>query len=466
MQRVCLIGHSDYSLKMRSAEKSMPFGEVNNARKFRQTLLSHGIPVSEVLDIFELFGIDDLNSERAADYFQMLRINIDLARSGVNIITDFNNDISQTFRRNLSKAIAGTANNILLILSWPEKAVTVLATGVQKHYPTIGKEASYVRSDQLAEPFPLNIFSEEVDLVISESLLGAYNCKSFGVPLDKFLYVPNLAPPEARQLLEVSASERRSARNAYLHTVAKAMNKGISIKENAVVIGCPSRFVRRKNIDMLIYACAELYKEDSNIILLLKGDMDAELDTFSLYSEKLYHLLRSVEKEPWFLWDKTHTSYPDVLMTYTCFDICALISGAELASNTIVEVLTLGIPTLLMEASAMPYLYREMAQFVQGGDLCSALWAYPQPRLDDLIEKLRQMVRNSAFRNELGRRAAVLAERRFGEEQLKRRVPLIADAARSFFDTDSRAESFKKCLLDTLREDLKEYALKEPLDLP
>ena len=94
-----LIGHTEYSLSVRSSEMSLPFGEINNAKKLHKILKNHNIPVSEIYDIYELFGIEDINSSDAALLREMIRINMELASINQEIITDFHHPLTNVFRK-------------------------------------------------------------------------------------------------------------------------------------------------------------------------------------------------------------------------------------------------------------------------------------------------------------------------------------------------------------------------------
>lgn len=461
MPRICLIGHGENSLKIRSKELTLPFGEVNNAKKLHAVLKDGGIPVSDVWDIYELFEIEDMNDENGELFLEMLRTNITLATSGIDFITDFNNQLAKTFRQNVFKKAQDSKKNVLLFLSWAGKGLSMLSTGIQNHFPVIGKEDSFIKATQLLEPFPMKKFSEEVDLLISESLLGAANCKLYDIPLHKFLYLPNLAPKESSTLRNRSANEKKAYRESYLKDLGKRNEKKLTISEKTLVIGCPSRFVRRKNIDILIYAVSELYKKYPHIVFVLKGDLDSEFDVFSLYSEKLNQLLLAVKDEPWFLWDRSHTPYPEVLKIYGTFDLALLLSGAELGSNTVVEVASLGIPTLVLNASVNPYLYKGISVFVEGEKPCNAPWIYQQPNLSDLMLKLEDLIIDETMRKCMSNNSQSLSEERFGHHQLLERIPLAAHAAWSFFNEDVDVKKFQDTLLSQLENDINEYQVQK-----
>lgn len=455
MPTVCLIGHTDYSLKMRSTERSLPFGEVNNAKKLQKILKDGDVPVTDVLDVYELFEVNDIEEERGKLLDEMRNANISIGNSNIDFITDFNNSAAKAFHKNIAKALNHNDNVVLLFLTWAGRTLSMLSTGIQRKYPTIGKEDSYIHASKLPDHFPMSRYAKELSLLTSESLLGAENLKYYGVSLDKFIYLPNLAPPEAINLIKRSSREKKIDKERYLYQLAEKNKKNIQIDDNTIVIGFPSRFVRRKNIDMLIYAVAEIYKKHPYVLLVLKGNMDPEFDMFSQYSEKLYQLLLSALGQPWFLWDKESTPYPEVLKTYASFDICAHLSGAELGCNTVVEVCALGVPTLLVNASVNPFLYQGMTEFVKAEPLCESTWLYQQPVMSDLIEKLEKLIISSEKRIELGKKGEKLAEMRFGAHQQIERITLMTKAASSFFHQDCHVESYKQQILEKTSQDLK-----------
>ncbi len=459
--RICLIGHSDYSLKIRSKDLTLPFGEVNNAKKLQRVLKEVKIPVTEVLDIYELFEIEDMNDERGTLFQEMLSTNISLATSGIDFITDFQNSLSKTFRKNIQRKLSDHKKNVIFFLTWAGKGLSMLSTGIQNDYPIIGKEDSFIKASNLLEPFPMEKYAREVQVLTSESLLGAVNCNLYGIPLDKFMYLPNLAPSECEALGKRTIQEKREFKVEYIKKLAQVNQKKVLFDSDTFIIGCPTRLVRRKNVDMLIFALAEVHKRHPNILFVLKGDMDSEFDIFSLYSEKLYQLLLSAQEEPWFLWDRSLTPYPEVLKIYSTFDLCTLLSGAELGSNTAVEVCSLGIPTLLLDASVNPYLYKGMAEFVKANGVCNATWIYQQPNMLDLELKLEELIENPDKRKELADRSQKLAHKRFGKQQLLKRIPLMATAAWSFFHKESASKEFHQLFRNQLNADLMEYQVSE-----
>jgi glycosyltransferase involved in cell wall biosynthesis len=454
---ILLISHTPYSTSLDPS--SVPKGEVNNALKLWNLLTSNGYSVANIQDYHELFDIECLNGENAEILESLKKLNIDLAISGEKMIEQSDAAPVSSFLKKISERRNTSKETIIFLLTWHINTLPVFATGIQHKYPLVGKAYCNFSGEYTFSGFPYSECYQSANLLICESLLAAVEGIRVGVPAWKYMYLPHIAPPEAEKIVSLSPQDKSSYREKYLKQLAEENGKNIIFGEDSVVIGYPTRFVRRKNVEILIEVMSELYKENPNILLVLKGNYDPEGDFRVQYTDKLSLLLRAAEKQPWFLWDKSFTPYPEVLRIFSCFDICAYLSGAESGNNTIIEVASLGIPCMVLDASTCPYMYKGMASFVKAGKQILGVWMYHQPDRKDLKEKLQQLIRFPKERQEFGEKSREITIKRYGAYKTFERMPLLLDAAISYHKKADDLEELKNLVSEKLRNDLLEYGL-------
>lgn len=219
-----------------------------------------------------------------------------------------------------------------LILSWSHGLAAMLATGVHRQRRTIAKLYAHQTNERI-----LKTLYEPVDLLITESLLASERAAAYGL---ESLYIPHHY-----------TAQPKSCRS-YVNALAESQGK----KVRDIVIGTVSRLEYWKNPEFAIEAVRQLAQSE-DVMLVLKGDFPKE-KVYPDYHERLSEMLEAYQNEPWLLWDRKSVGYPDVLNQYASFDVCLQPSGAEGGSNVVVELLAMGKPTLLLDASSNPYLFK------------------------------------------------------------------------------------------------------------
>jgi glycosyltransferase involved in cell wall biosynthesis len=182
------------------------------------------------------------------------------------------------------------------------------------------------------------------------------------------------------------------------------------------VIGCVGRLEYGKNYEFALEAIRSLVEKKRKVMLVLKGDFPLD-SPYPDYQRLFSQMLNCYAGEPWFLWDRSHTPYPEVLHEYASFDLLLHPSGAEGGSQVVVECLGLKKPVVVLRCSTNPYLFSGVAHFVQTtGILREAQLPFYIPDLEDLCSVLDQ---------ELSPPDYARVEERFHESQLLDRLPLL-----------------------------------------
>lgn len=454
---ILIISHTNYSTQLGSS--SIPKGEVNNAQKLYDLLKNQGYCVKKIQDYNELFDIDHLQKENAQILQSITKLNLELAKEGEEIIESSQNHPTKAFLSKVQKCIPDPNNSIILLLTWQTNIFPVIASGIQHQYPFVGKGYCCFPGEYTFSNFPYHKCYMAPNILLCESLLAPIEGKKIGIPPWKYFYLPHLCPLESEKIFSLSKEEKWNYRKNYLTKIAKENHKEIKIDKETIVIAYPTRFLRRKNVDLLIEAVSELYPQNPNILLVLKGDYDCEGDFNTLYTDKTSMLIRSAQEKPWFLWDRNFTPYPEILNIFSSYDICAYLSGAESGNNTIVEIASLAIPCLILNATTNPYMYKDMALFVEAGEDILGVWIFKQPIIDDLKEKLSLLIQSKKTRESLGKKARQTTLKRYNSQKILKRIPLLLEAAKSYHKKDKNMENYKKLLLNQLCEDFKEYDL-------
>jgi glycosyltransferase involved in cell wall biosynthesis len=289
-----------------------------------------------------------------------------------------------------------------LILSWDFGIAAMLSTDLFRSHSVVTK--AYAHHPNQILQTRLHDYSQ---LIVTESLLASELLFKKGY--ENVLYLPHA-------YTHVPKSCR-----AYLRALAKRLRK--PLPSNAPVIGCISRLDYWKNLPYVIEVLHQLEK-DHSFIFVLKGDRPSH-PTYLEYENELVEKLENLNARPWFFWDRTWTPYPHIVNIFPSFDFCVQLSGAEGASNTIVELLAAGIPTLALRASTNPYLFEGAVRWVEAEpNLVAAQLPFAVPQLESIKENILAFF-DASERKGYALRAKKLALLRFHPQNLKQRLSWI-----------------------------------------
>lgn len=337
-------------------------GERVLAYKIEKVLREAGIAVDATRDIIELLG------DR---YESLAKLNYDLADGGYELIEGI-------------EPLTLPRSDLLLILTWCFPLAALLATTLPRSRPSIAK----LYAHHLDERILPQLYSP-VQLLMTESLLANERGIKYGIDLGKMLYFPHTYQP----------------------TVPKRARR-----EKRRVIGTVCRFEYGKNVEFAIEAVRRLALQGEEVVLYLKGDFPIET-SYPEYQKRLGEMLAAYQDQEWLYWDRTYTPFPDVLESYTQFDLLLHPSGAEGGSHIVVECLGLGIPCLLLNCSTNPFLFKGLAAFVETtNERRGALLPHFIPDMEDLVAKLKKEISSP----DRGR-----VEERFHPDVARSRVPLL-----------------------------------------
>ncbi len=360
---------------------SSGMGEKTLALKFKKGLEQAGCRVEPIVDIIELLG---------EAYEPLAELNYALADGGFSVCEDCADLPVVNF------------SDILLILSWSTSIAALFATGIQKTRFTAVKLYAHHPNERI-----LVRLYEPANLVLAESLLAQERALAYHMPPEKILYLPHSYAAESEHI-----KPNRS------YAMRLAQEQGKPLDADTLIIGCVGRLEYGKNYEFAVEAIRRLVEQKRKVALILKGNFP-ENSPYPDYKPMFLKMLESYGQEPWLLWDKTHTPYPEVLNEYASFDLLLHPSGAEGASHVVIECLGLHKPTVVLDCSSNPYLFKGLATFVKTtGELRGALLPFYIPDLDALCDTLHREHKppNKA-----------LVQDRFHESILKDRVPLLFD---------------------------------------
>ena len=333
--------------------------------------------MSQLLNVEHIEDVIDLFEGR---YNSIASLNYALAEAGHPLLDD------------IYKLPHFPSKNLLL-LSFSQSLAALVATGAHKKHRLLSKFYVHHRNEKV---FPM--LYQNVDLLITESLLANIRGAAYGIPESKMLYFPHYYPPEAEKYEKAVTEE--------------------------VTIGVVSRFERGKNCEYALEVCRRI-AERYPIKLILMGDFEKET-TDPHYQEKFREMLECYTKANWFVWEKQKVPFSQVLEKYNRFDICLQLSGAEAGSNTIVELLGMGKPVIALNASTNPYLFKGGAYLVEADpeDRPGQL-SYQVPNIDALEAATEALVREPKLRIEWRRKAQGLAKKRFHISEAQKRLDLL-----------------------------------------
>ncbi len=336
-------------------------GERALAKKITKLLVESGVKVAPVIDVIEHLG---------DQYEKLASLNYDLADGGHALLEGI-------------RCLELPSSDLLLILSWCFSVAAVFATDVHQSRLTVAKLYAHHTHERI-----LPELYKPADLLITESLLANERGAAYGIAPEKMLYLPHTYVPSKRK---VSKEKRR-------------------------VIGTVSRLEYGKNCEFAIEAVRRLAEKGHEVVLVLKGDFPGE-SLYPEYKTLLTEMLEAYQYEPWLIWEREATPFPEVIEEYTEFDLLLHPSGAEGGSHVVVECLGLGIPCVVLGCSTNPFLFKGLATFVRTtGEMRPAQLPFYTPDLDDLVEKLEQ---------ELPPPDPARVAERFHPDVARERIPLL-----------------------------------------
>lgn len=403
-------------------------GEISNTTKLKRLLdLNHTV-TSEIVDIYSLFGgIEGI-------YHSLASLNYGLARMGEPLLEETKLKGVETILKTIDAYKADVC--FLLSLNWSVAAISFL--GIQKKMPLITK--LYVHHEN--EKIPTSLY-EPSTLLLTESLLASKKAVSSGIPPSKIIFFPNHYPKEIEEI---------TSHKNHIEKLAEEQKKQTDFSK-VPVIGIVSRLQYGKNVEFALDALEKLANEGEKFCVLLKGSFDP--DTFyTNYQEKLKHKVTTLSQKSWFIWDDSFTPFPEVLDEYASIDILIHLSGSEAGSNIIAEFMGMGRPVIILDASTNPSLYSEGAIFVKSeGFVREALLPFATPEPKDLYEKLKSLIRDKKVREHFGKKALSVAKARFAPERTLSRMPLILEAAETFFYKKPKVDRVKKEITELYEKD-------------
>lgn len=421
MKNSLFLSHTNASRKFHKAG----IGEIANTAKLCRLI---DCPSDRILDIHELCGDNGDES-----YLRLSDINRDLAELNQPILEDLQVETA----KKIVQRVQQYRPEEICILSWDWAPAVLFAAGVHRLCPTLGKIYIFQETDRI-----LTTLYEPCDLIITESLRASMKAIEAGIPAWKLAYIPHHFPENL---------EKIPLDPDYLKKVAQANFKPLIKTNKTIVIGCVSRIVFYKNVNYVLDAVQALRDEGHDLLFVLKGNFENE--TSLLHQHLNFYL-----NQPWFLWDREPSPYPDLLSGCRTFDIFVHLSGREGASNVVVDMLALGVPTLVLDATTNPCLFKEGAVFVKNDGNKHFLGGclYQAPDVDDFTQKLRAFVESPSLRQEWGARGKAVAKQRFHPQMTRDRMPLIFEALRGYRKGETRLRSAVEALYES---DLKCYKL-------
>lgn len=391
-------------------------GDIGATTKFLH-LLNLGNYPAHSLDILELFN------QSSSLYYSLSSLNYELALSGHGLIEESHfPEIKTVLNRLLS-----TDCQHVIVFSWLASLMAVLGTGVHKQKALISK-AFTLQENETIHP---NLYNK-CDLLITESLLTNKKIIESGIPPWKTLLLPHFAFIEEKEPLPS---------RDYAEKVAF---KKKPFTPETLILGTVCRVEAGKNCEFILEAVKKLTDEGYPLLFILKGGLENHSNA-PIYRDWLANLLESLQEESWFIWDPDPTPIHEIHTIYASFDIFIHLSGSEGGSNAIVEALSQGLPSLILDASTNPSLFKNGAYFVKNAGFSHPNFfpSFLLPDREDLYEKLKNLVTDAALRkhwSECGRR---ISAERFSKKEGLQRIPLMLKASQ-LYHSNTGCDSIKK----------------------
>jgi glycosyltransferase involved in cell wall biosynthesis len=340
------------------------------------------------------------------------------------------------FLKNFSSRIDLDAPWVQLLLVNPYVLTALQRFGVPHLGPTITR--IYAHDD--FSPVDPHLHLEST-LCITQSLTANLLGLQQGLRADQMLYFPY-------QRLGSPSPNKRALKRAYLKRVAP------HVDPDSLLVGCAMRLRAGKNGDYLLDAFESIREQVPEAVLVIKGDLDSEADYYDCanHTEELKQRLQA----PWVIWDRTLSPHEEHLEILQAFDVGVHPTGSDDPPNTICEQLALGTPMLILSGGPRDILFRDAALFIehQGYHRLRRHWSsFYIPKRDDFATKLLRLIKDASLRQELSNRAPALAQRRFGAEVTRRKLPLLIEGAYHLHHKTTEAPRYRQQILDEWAHD-------------
>ncbi len=425
-----------------------PFGEVTNAAKLRQMLhnAGHGAVLHDIFD----FGANwDVIKQKAEEARRAVS-------SGNVVHPDHRQDPRfAELRSRINMFTPPGHRPVQFFLTWPQNVKAFARMGLHRLAPTITR---YYPPRIEGRDHDLK-YLQHGDVLAVISPLGAIKAMQNGVPSHKIVFVPQTYNPDyAPGSTRVASQEEKQI---FIKEVARSMGKTVNAPQDPVIFNAGlKKFETGNNIIEIIRAFREVHRRAPNAFLLVKDEEWRDKEQ----KEEFEQIVREVEKEPWFLWEK-HRDPPETIMTkhLPLTDVSLVMSGLEGASTATVEAAAFGKPLVTLNASTHPYLFKGGAILVKavvsskrdkfGREI-------PVPDHDQLVSTLVDLAANKQLRDKWGKRALEMARARFSNERALDRFLLAARAAEVYRQgTEREKQEMRKRVEATLQRDLREFGV-------
>jgi glycosyltransferase involved in cell wall biosynthesis len=236
---------------------------------------------------------------------------------------------------------------------------------------------------------------KNANYLFTESLLSQVKAEKIGMDLRNMVYIPHFA------------AEKLPKRNETSH----------------IRIGMCSRFEVRKNVHCVLQVLEKLANMGWEFEFILVGALPSERSSYDLELEKAFQHFKGYS---WFNWIQDPLTHEEALALFSTFSFAVHPSGAEAGSNTVVEYLALGIPTILPRCTTFPYMFSEGVLFTEvEPQIYGTELIYRRPDVESLFKSILKFIQSEQIRAEFSTRALKIAKERFTKEKALEKVRVL-----------------------------------------
>lgn len=184
-------------------------------------------------------------------------------------------------------------------------------------------------SNNLIRSFRSWLFSK-ADIVISISPAISKVYKISGMPIGKLREVPN--PADINKFYPLNKNEKIN------------LHKHLGFKQNQTIILCVGAIIKRKGIDLLIKSFAKYSNKYSNVVLVLVGPTNNNIENLQFYKE-MKKLAKDLNIEKYIIF----TGIKDNVDEYMkASDLFVFLSRNEGFGTVLVEAMSTGLPVIAL----------------------------------------------------------------------------------------------------------------------